>query len=441
MLQHPSTVQELHTGITGLMQEHGMGSKCFTRMLDHAIDLFESNGLGVEYYGYHNIIHELEVTFVTLLAATRDEEDWITGADLRHLFAAALLHDFDPQKSVDKPHEEKVIKYITLDRKLQDLLRDAGVDPEIIKAMIYRTIFPWEGDLKRDAEEEMRRLFNASQTARHDYSVREHFMQLGWFLSVADRIAGYSLGGFPKAIEMAKMNAHALRWHPSLIAQKSVSYFEYLMNNESYMYQRVMRHLPKSMRMNLMNNILSFLKLRELEIQVQADCIYENRRIVPVIEKMSTRTDPRFAESLLRIFDQLPKPLQLGRERFTESLGDPETILNTMRIGDSAGEIVGFAKGGPLESYELRPEIKDENRDKNNTVFLEPLAVKMGYWGLRGGSEARQMFIMQAVAKKFTYMTSFALRDVIRKRMEGYDKVEFVTLFDPEQWDYYRIRL
>ena len=98
-------------------------------------------------------------------------------------------------------------------------------------------------------------------------------------------------------------------------------------------------------------------------------------------------------------------------------------------------------KGGTLEDYELRPEIRDENYGLNNTVFLEPLALKMGYWGLRGGSEMRHLFTMQAHAKKFTFLTSFALRDVIRKRVESHENAEFVTLFDPERWDYYRIKI
>ena len=111
-----------------------------------------------------------------------------------------------------------------------------------------------------------------------------------------------------------------------------------------------------------------------------------------------------------------------------------------MRLNNCNGEIIGFAKGGPLELYKLRPEIKDENYGLYNTVFLEPLALKMGYWGLRGGSEMRHMFIMQAHSKKFKYLTSFALRDVIRSRVDK-EGAEFVTLFDPERWDYYRIKL
>ena len=49
----------------------------------------------------------------------------------------------------------------------------------------------------------------------------------------------------------------------------------------------------------------------------------------------------------------------------------------------------------------------------------------MGYWGLRGGSEMRHLFIMQAHSMKYKYMTSFALRDVIKARINKED-AEFV---------------
>jgi len=155
---------------------------------------------------------------------------------------------------------------------------------------------------------------------------------------------------------------------------------------------------------------------------------------------MHTRTDPEFIKTIHSIFEELPTPLQFSKENFDESVKNPNVTLNTLRLNDCRGEIVGFAKGGPLETYQLRPEIKDENYGQNNTLFLEPLALKMGYWGLQGGSEMRHMFIMQAHAKKYKFLTSFALRDVIRARVDK-EKAEFVTLFDPERWDYYRIKI
>ena len=140
------------------------------------------------------------------------------------------------------------------------------------------------------------------------------------------------------------------------------------------------------------------------------------------------------------IYLELPKPLRLERN-FKESLSEPTTILNTLRLRDKNGPIIGFAKGGPLEHYQLRTEIKDENFGKNNTIFLEPIALKMGYWGLGGGHEMRQLFVMQAHAMNYEHLTSFALRDVIERRCKGMERAEFVTKFDPERWDYYRIKL
>ena len=65
----------------------------------------------------------------------------------------------------------------------------------------------------------------------------------------------------------------------------------------------------------------------------------------------------------------------------------------------------------------------------------------MGYWGLKGGREIRLLFLMQAQSKGYKYLSSFALRDVIEERMRRNEKIEFVKQFDPERWDYYRVRL
>ncbi len=121
---------------------------CYTEMLDFTIDLFESQGLGADYYGYHNINHELEVTYVSLLAVEQGKVQF-TDEDIKYLFIAALFHDFDPEKSVDKPHEERVIKFITTDKKLRQLISTTKIDLEIIKALILRTTYPWSGELKK----------------------------------------------------------------------------------------------------------------------------------------------------------------------------------------------------------------------------------------------------------------------------------------------------
>jgi len=241
-------------------------------------------------------------------------------------------------------------------------------------------------------------------------------------------------------MEKAKMNAHALAWRPSLIVRSAVAYFEELLNAETSMSKAILKALPKEMRKNFFNTVLSFMKIRQQEITIQADYSYENLKLIPTIENTSTLKDPNFTETLFNIFLELPKPLQFGKENFKKSINESDTIINTLRLNDRDGEIVGFSKGGPLEKYQLREEVRDENYGLKNTVFLEPLALKMGYWGLRGGSEMRHLFIMQAHSMKYKHLTSFALRDVIKARIDKED-AEFVTQFDPERWDYYRIKI
>ncbi len=442
-MQLVSNSNKLRDEINNLAGLMGLDKPCYSQMLDFTVDLFESQGLGLDYYGYHNIEHELEVTYITLVAANwKSNLNPINQEDLKYLFTAALFHDFDPDKSVDKPHEESVIKFLSESETLKKFLSDAELDLNIIKALILRTTFPWKGKLKENAEKEIKICFDNCEITKNNPEKQDHYMRLGWFLSIVDRVSGYALGDFAKGMEMAKKNAHALAWHPSLIIQRSVSYFEDLLNNESEMCERVLRSLPKQMRKNFMHNVLSFLKLRQQEIQIHADFVYENLKIVPTIEQNITRTKDDFVKNLRAIYDELPKPLQISSNNFEKSIKDPDTILSTIRLTDAGGPIIGFAKGGPLERYKnLNDKVKDENFGKKNTIFLEPLAIKMGYWGHHGGSELRHLFTMQAHSKRYLYQTSFALRDVISKRSKTHENAKFVTQFDPERWDYYRIAL
>ncbi|WP_255465197.1 HD domain-containing protein [Nitrosopumilus sp. b3] len=436
-MQQFANTHSMRNEILNLMVQKGIQDDCYVEMLDYTIDLFESQGLGTDYYGYHNINHELEVTYFSLLASIQNKVKF-SDDDLKYLYVAALFHDFDPQKSVDKPHEESVLKFISMDKKLQQLIDTAKIDLEIIKVLILRTTYPWSGQLKKNAEEQITQCFEKSDLTRNNLPYQEHIMEMGRYLSVVDRISGYALGDFSKAMEMAKMNAHALAWRPSLIVRSSVAYFEELLNKETEMAKAILKILPKDMRKNFFDTVLAFMKLRQQEITIQADCSYENVKLIPTIESMSTRNDPKFIETLYGIFLQLPKPLQFQKENFEKTIKDPEIVLNTLRLNDKNGEIIGFSKGGPLEKYQLREEIRDENYGLGNTIFLEPLALKMGYWGLKGGSEMRHLFIMQAHSMKYKFLSSFALRDVIRARVDK-EQAEFVTLFDPERWDYYRI--
>jgi len=438
-MQKFANVHSMRNEILSLMTQQKLENDCYLEMLDFTIDLFESQGLGTEYYGYHNINHELEVTYVSLLAINQ-EKIQLTEEDKRHLYVAALFHDFDPQKNVDKPHEESVLKFISTDKKLQELLTSAKIDLEIIKVLILRTTYPWSGETRKNAEKEIQQCFEKSEITKNNPQVQKHIMEMGWYLSVVDRISGYALGDFTKAMEMAKMNAHALAWRPSIIIRTAVAYFEEILNKEASMSKAILKTLPKEMRKNFFDTVLAFMRIREQEVSIQANYSYENLKLIPTIENQSSQEDSEFVQTLYDIFLELPKPLQFGKENFKESIKDEKTIINTLRLNDSKGEIVGFSKGGPLEKYQLREEIRDEHYGLKNTIFLEPLALKMGYWGLRGGSEMRHLFIMQAHSMKYKYMTSFALRDVIKARIDKED-AEFVQQFDPERWDYYRVKL
>ena len=439
VLQQFANTHPMREKILKLLIENGLGDDDFVEMLDYTIDLFESQGLGSDYYGYHNINHELEVTYVSLLAVKQDIVK-LSELDIKYLYVAALFHDFDPQKSVDKPHEESVLKFIASDKKLSQLIKNVNVDLEIIKVLILRTTYPWAGELKKNAELQIKESFHNSEQTRNNVQRQQHVMKMGEYLSVVDRVSGYVLGDFSKAMEMAKMNAHALAWRPSLIVRSAVAYFEELLNKETFMVKGILKVLTNEMRKNFFNTVLSFMRIRQQEITIQADHAYENLKLVPTIEGMSKRNEEGFIKELYDIFLELPKPLQFSKEKFAESVKDPKVILNTLRINDKNGEIVGFAKGGALEKYNLREEIRDENYGLGNTIFLEPIAVKMGYWGLKGGSEMRHLFVMQSHSMKYKHLTSFALRGVIQARIDK-ERAEFVQQFDPERWDYYRIKV
>ena len=438
-MQEFANPPSLRNGIFDLLSSVKLATDVNVKLLDYTIQLFKDNGLFSDYYGYHNVDHELEVTYVTLLSGINAlEENYLTLDDLNHLYAAALLHDFDPDKATDKPHEKNVIQFISKDQTIQKLLADANLDQNLICALISRTVYPWKGDIITNTDKLIQNYFSKSKIKK-DKKQQEHFQELGHFLSVSDRIGGYSLGDFQKAMDMAKMNAHSSSWHPAFIVRRAVSFFEDMLNNESDMCQRVLYGLPKHMRKNLLDNIVSFMKLRQEELQIYNQFVYDGLPLVPCIEKNQISADA--ADTLLSIYRELPKPLQFTRDDFIESLDDPETILNTLRVGAANGPIVGFSKGGPLEKYNFDLQFEDKNRGKNNTVFLEPVAIKNGYWGFHGGREIRQLFMMQVHSKGYKFMTSFAMRDVIDERKKNEKNVVFVKKFDPERWDYFRVTL
>ncbi len=427
----------LHNKIIKLLPNHWYNKKCFIDILDYTIQLFSVHRLDNNYYGYHNINHGLEVTYITMLFSLH-KSSGIDNIDLKYLYVAALLHDFDPIKSIDKPHENNVIKFLSLDKNLKNLLIRSKLDFNIIKILILRTTYPCSGKIKYDTKNKINKFFTLSNINKNK---KIHIVELGKYLSMIDRISGYVLGDFNTSMEKAKKNAHALAWHPSDIVKNTIIYFENILNNESSTCNYIFKLLPIYMKKNFISNVLSFVKLRRLEIQIKTNYVCKNIEFISKIEKMKTRQNNNFIKILFSIYLELPKPLQFEKTNFSKSIKDPNILINTLRLQNTNGRIIGFARGGPLENYKFRQEINDENNGLNNTIFLEPLSLKMGYWGLHGGNKMRELFIMQAKKKKFIYLTSFALRQVIKKRIHNNKKIKFVTMFNPERWDYYRIML
>jgi hypothetical protein len=237
---------------------------------------FSKKGLGFDYYGYHNIDHELEATYFTLLSAKGhllQDNDYIhfTKEDLKYLFVSALFHDYDPAKKFDRPNEESVECFLRNDPKIKKFIENVELDIDTVIAIIYRTAYPFQGKIAEDATNRIQNLIlkDRSDTSNND-SIRrddkndlkrlEHYQYLGWFLSVCERIAGYSLGDFEYANKLARSNAHALGWHPCIINEESVKYFDAL-KKEKDMLDFVLEGVPDKLKNNFLNNVSSFQNL------------------------------------------------------------------------------------------------------------------------------------------------------------------------------------
>ena len=170
--------------------------------------------------------------------------------------------------------------------------------------------------------------------------------------------------------------------------------------NESKIHEIVLNYLPDEMQKNFQTSVQKFTELRNEELQIKNDFEDKNLKFAVKMESPKTKKTSEFANTLHNMYLELPKPLRFNETSFIDSLNDPKTILTTLRLNDENGVVIGFAKGGPLENYILRSEINDLNYGKKNTIFLEPIAVSMGYWGIGAGQRLRQSFIMQTHTKK-----------------------------------------
>jgi GNAT superfamily N-acetyltransferase/histone H3/H4 len=435
----------------------GLQDRWIHRIIRHAVSEFSKKGLGSDYYGYHNIDHELEAAYFTLLAANgqnKEEEkannnNKFSIDDIKYLFVASLFHDYDPLKQFDKPHEDAVEWFLRNDDKIKGFIKAVGINIDIVVAIIHRTAYPFRGKIAEHAEKRMEELFTYAGIADHDTKTRKHYQDIGWFLSVSERIAGYALGGFERSMELARTNAHALGWHPSRINEESVKYFS-ILKEEKEMFERVLCAVPDEYKKNFYDNVAAFKEAWANEIEIRNSIRRGKISLISIVEKTIEHEEvvlePTVRESVLNIHRELHIPVGIkGEKRFRKSLNRSDTILITLRVvkddNDKFGEIVGYAKGGPLENYNLRRGTHDENWGKKNTAYMEWISIKPGYWGETGGHLLRIEFLKEAKRRGYSYITSYVHRNVIMQRVNKGENIEIVQKYDPDKLDYYRVNV
>jgi len=261
---------KLASKIFRLAAEMKIYEKDAKRVVSHVISDFSKNGIDGDYIGYHDITHELEVTYFTMLAAKfHFEQNEFNQNDVNTLFVAALLHDFDPSKEFEKPHNDNIEKYIRNDKDLAKFIVPIGINLNIVIALIYRTTYPFNEKEKEHVLERMQDLFTLAGIHKDDTTTREHYEELGRFLSICDRIAGYTLRDFKDARELARRNAYSMGWNASVINEEIVKYFTTL-KDEKKMLDHVLKGVPDDYRKNLFNNIAEFRRAWENEIRTES---------------------------------------------------------------------------------------------------------------------------------------------------------------------------
>lgn len=177
--------------ILKLASDIGFQDRWTSALIRHAVSEFSKKGLGADYYGYHNIQHELEAAYFTLIAAYDHYklENNFNQDDLIYLFVAALFHDYDPMKRFDKPHEDSVEMFVRNDKRIKKYIDNVGINIDIVFALIHRTAYPFRDNIAKHANLRIQELFTLAGITTNDTKTREHYKYLGWFLSISERIA------------------------------------------------------------------------------------------------------------------------------------------------------------------------------------------------------------------------------------------------------------
>ena len=118
-----SNIAYLKNEVIRMAEKNGFSESCYKIMLDYTINNLQSSGLGEKYYGYHNIDHLLEIPLGVLLVGDSKQIPNLSSEDLKYLFVSAIFHDFEPDKIIDKPSEDNVLK--NLNSLIDEFIKNA----------------------------------------------------------------------------------------------------------------------------------------------------------------------------------------------------------------------------------------------------------------------------------------------------------------------------
>ena len=80
------------------------------------------------------------------------------------------------------------------------------------------------------------------------------------------------------------------------------AYVEEILNKETVMSKEILKALPKEMRKNFFNTVLSFMRIRQQEVTIQADYAYENLKLIPTIENPKQKAELELIKDYLTYF-------------------------------------------------------------------------------------------------------------------------------------------
>jgi hypothetical protein len=237
--------------------------------------------------------------------------------------------------------------------------------------------------------------------------------------------------------------------------RKSVRYFSAL-KEERRMFEYVLRGVPPQYKKAFYDNMTTFESEWTKELNIRGSIRKNKITLVPIVEKINGRKKNKnkeiiyshvqsTIEPVMSIFKELHVPVDINNKvRFRKSFTWNDMILVTLRVKDADKpyeEIVGYAKGGALENYQLRHGTHDKNFGKRNTVYMEWIGIKTGFRGENGGHLLRIEFLMESKRLGYAYVSGYVHRDVIQHRIRRGENIEIIQKYDPDKLDYYRTDL